>query len=62
MDKVNTALDYIEMGKLDKVKQSKSTLLNMKKQLERLRQEILATRIVDKQYGLYIKYPAGYQG
>ena len=33
-----------------------------KKQMERLRQEILATRIVDKQYGLYIKYPAGYQG
>ena len=62
MDKINTALDYIEMGKTDKVKQSKSTLQNMKKQLERIRQEILATRIVDKQYGVFIKYPVGYQG
>lgn len=56
-------LDYIESGDSgNKVKQSKQTLLSMKKQLEDLRRMTLATRIIDKEYGVFIKYPKGYEG
>lgn len=56
-------LDYIESGDSNKkVNQSKQTLLSMKKQLEDLRRMTLATRIIEKEYGVFIKYPKGYEG
>ena len=62
MDQINTALDLLEMGKDKRVTQSKSTLLNMKDQLTKLREQILAMKIIDKEYGVFIRYPKGYQG
>jgi hypothetical protein len=62
LDLVNLSLDMINMGKEKKVSQSKLTLTRMKDQLERLRGEVIATRVVDKEYGVFIKYPKGYQG
>lgn len=65
LELVNLGLDYIDskekhMG--NKVSQSKATLLSLKTQLEALRTQILATRIIDKDLGLWIKYPKGYTG
>lgn len=62
LDLVNTALDYIQLGKPEKVAQSKSTLLRQKEQLEKLREQIMETKIIDKEYGVFIRYPKGYQG
>ena len=62
LETVNMALDYISLGKEKKVSQSKSTLTNMKDQLERIREEILAVKIIDSEYGVFIRYPKGYQG
>jgi hypothetical protein len=62
LDIINAALDYIDQGKTDKVSQSKQTLLSMKDRLEKLRQQILNMTIKDKQYGVFIKYPKGYEG
>ena len=62
LELVNAALDMIRMGKEKKVTQSKSTLLSMQKQLEDIREEIIAMKIIDKEYGVFIRYPKGYQG
>lgn len=58
-------LEYIESSKgerAQKVSQSKATLLNMKNQLDKLRDQIMATKIIEKDYGVFIRYPKGYQG
>lgn len=65
LELVNMGLDYIDSSDKDlgsKVMQSKRTLLDMKEQLEQLRKNILATKIIDKQYGVFIKMPKGYEG
>jgi hypothetical protein len=62
LDLVSTALDYLDKGKTDKVSQSKQTLLGFKKELEGLRTQILNMQLKDKQYGVFIKYPKGYEG
>lgn len=61
---IDAGLNYIESTNKDdkaRVTQSKSTLIDMQKQLFNLRQNIISTRIVDKQYGIFIKYPKGYE-
>ena len=63
MELIDRGLDFIESSDKDlgsKVMQSKRTLTDMKEQLEDLRKNILATKIIDKQYGLFIKGPRGY--
>lgn len=62
MDTVNMALDLIASGEARKVSQSKSTLMDMKSQLSKLRDQILSTKIIEKEYGVFIRYPKGYQG
>lgn len=60
---VDAGLEYIESGDTRHVvKQTKQQLLDYKKQLEDLRQVVLATRIIEKDYGVFIKYPKGYEG
>ena len=62
---VNMGLDYIaseDKNLNSRITQSKRTLLDMKDQLEEIRQQILATKIIEKEYGVFIKYPRGYQG
>lgn len=62
LDLVNIALDYIDKGQADKVPQSKQTLLSFKSQLEKMRKHTIDIQIKDKTYGLFIKYPRGYEG
>jgi hypothetical protein len=62
LDLVNAALDFIDKGKPDKVSQSKQTLLGFKKELETMRAQVLNLQVKDKQYGVFIKYPKGYEG
>jgi len=65
MELINMGLDYIESnekGMKEKVLQSKSTLLSMKDQLNDLRSQILATKIIDRQMGIWLKMPKGYEG
>jgi hypothetical protein len=60
---VDTALDIIEKGDNNKkVLQTKTTLLDYKRQLEDVRKVVLSTRIIEKQYGVFIRYPKGYEG
>lgn len=59
---VEAGLEYIESGNKDKVQQSKNTLMDYKRQLEDLRANVLATRIIEKDYGVFVKYPKGYEG
>ena len=37
-------------------------LQKQKSELEELRQIILEAKIAPKKYGLYVKYPVGYEG
>lgn len=63
LELVNLGLDYIDSKEKNmgsKVTQSKSTLISLRNQLEALRSQILATKIIDKQYGTFIRYPVGY--
>lgn len=62
IDQVNVSLDHIHSGHPEKVTQSEKTLLNFRSQLERMREEIMSSRIIDKETGVFIKYPKGYQG
>lgn len=65
LELVNLGLDYIDSREKNmgsKVSQSKATLVSLKTQLEALRAQILATKIIDKEYGVFIKYPKSYEG
>lgn len=65
MELIDRGLDYIESADKDlgsKVMQSKRTLTDMKEQLEELRKNILATKIIDKQLTVWVRAPKGYEG
>jgi hypothetical protein len=34
----------------------------MREELEELRKTILATKIIEKEYGVFLRYPKGYEG
>lgn len=60
---VNYALDLIgEKETKGKVRDSKDKLLKQKEQLLQIREMIMAKKISPERYGLFIKYPAGYEG
>ena len=48
--------------KASKVRQSKNELLRLKEIAEETTQAIIKFKIAPERYGLYIKYPAGYEG
>lgn len=62
LDIIETALDFIANNKRDKVQVSKDPLNSYKKQLDNLRRVVLGKEIRPKQYGVFIKYPKGYEG
>ena len=62
MELIDIAINMIEQGKSDKVQQSKTTLVSMKKDLQDMRDDVMAMKIVDKDYGVFIRYPKGYKG
>lgn len=60
---VNYALDLIgDRDTKGKVRDSKDKLLKQKEQLLQIREAIIAKKISPERYGLFIKYPAGYEG
>ena len=62
IDLINTSLEFIHNGENGRVQQSEQTLRTFKSELEKLRNRVLETRLKDKEYGLFIKYPRGYEG
>ncbi len=62
LDLINSAIDFINNGESNRVKQSKQTLIGFKTQLEKTRERIINMPVKDKQYGVFIKYPKGYEG
>jgi hypothetical protein len=62
LELVNTGIALIDDGRSNKVSQSKQTLVGFKTQLEKMRAQVLGTKVKEKQYGMFIKYPVGYEG
>ncbi len=62
LELVNLGIDYHQTGRSNKVSQSLDTLKRMREQLEKIRNQILYTKVIDKEYGVFIKYPKGYTG
>lgn len=61
LDLITTGLELIAKGEKDKVRISKDTLMDYKSQLEKMRKQVLDTDVRPKSYGLFIKYPKGYE-
>lgn len=62
LDIVLTGLEMYTRKDNDRVPVSKDTLLRYKKELEELRKQVLAVKIKEPQYGVFVKYPKGYEG
>lgn len=65
IEMVNTALDYLATGEREmtsRVTQSKNTLISMRNQLEQIRLTILSTKIIEKEWGTFVRMPKGYEG
>jgi hypothetical protein len=60
---IENAMDMLSDRKTShRVRQSKNELLRMKDECQSVRQMILNTPIGPKRYGLFVQYPAGYEG
>ena len=65
LDIVETSLALLDSGdrdKMKKVKMSKSSLMDYKKQLDDIRNLIIKREIKSPNYSVFVKYPAGYEG
>ena len=63
IDPVETALKWLDdPKKAKKVQQSKEELLRLQRSLVETREYIMNAKIPQERYGLYIKYPKGYEG
>lgn len=62
LDEVNIATDLINDKRQDRVPMSKDTLKRFRAQLEELRKQTLAVEIQEEQFGLFVRYPKGYEG
>lgn len=62
MNIIDAALAIIQDGEKEKVPVPKETLQGFRRQLEDLRQQVLKAPITPDTYGVFIKYPAGYEG
>ena len=57
------ALEMLENPKeAEKVKQKKEELLRLRESMDEVRRYILNYKLQPEGYGLYIKYPPGYEG
>jgi len=62
METINYSLELIDEGKSNRVQDSKATLLSKKEQLERIRSNIMNTKVLDKTYQLWVKSPRNFEG
>lgn len=54
--------EYLHNGKKECVQMNERQIKQIRDQLETLRTQVLKFKIVEKQYGVFIKYPVGYEG
>lgn len=62
LDRVEYALMLIEQGHVDRVTQSKTTLQQYRDNVVKLLHDAKIAKIPEEKYGLFIKYPKGYEG
>lgn len=62
LEQIELYKDYIETGKASKVPHSKKFIDDTEKELNELKSVILKTKIPERRYGVFIKYPNGYDG
>lgn len=62
IDKADYALMLLEYGKNDRVTQSRSTIQAYKDNALKLLKQAKEAKIPEERYGLFIKYPKGYEG
>ena len=62
LDRANLALELLANGRADKVGQSKQTVTDYKIEVLKLIEKAKAIEIHKERYGLYVKYPEGYEG
>ena len=61
--KIDTCLEMLDNKEQAKrIKQSRTELIHLRDELERTRKYIIEHSIGPERYGLFIKYPAGYEG
>lgn len=54
--------EYLHNGKKEAVQMNERQITQLKDELEALRLQVLKFKIVEKKYGVFIKYPVGYEG
>lgn len=59
---LETSLDMIQSGEGKKVRQTKNELENLMRYAQDIRIYIIRYQIQPEHYGLYVKYPSGYEG
>lgn len=59
---IKNGLKLIAEGKQNKVRETKSELDDMMKELQELRQVVLRFKIPEKSFSVFVKYPKGYEG
>lgn len=62
LETIDMSINAINEGQQNLVKCNMRQLTDMADQLQTLRKQVLGTKIVEKQYGVFIKYPKGYEG
>ena len=62
IEDLDTAITMCENGRCDKVSQTVQSLKAVKKEADLLHTEVLKLKVVPKKYGLFIRYPDGFEG
>ena len=62
LDRVEYALMLLDQGRVERVTQSKATLVQYRDNVMKLLSDAKEARIPEEKYGLFIKYPKGYEG
>lgn len=62
LETLDLAVECLENGKKDAVQMSSIQIKSIRQELQELRKRVMDFKIVEKQYGVFIKYPVGYEG
>lgn len=62
LEQIDLYKEYIADGKANKVPHTKKFIEDVEKELMELKATIMNTKIPERRYGVFIKYPNGYEG
>ncbi|WP_304576728.1 M48 family metalloprotease [Romboutsia ilealis] len=62
LDRANLALSLLDQGRIDKVGQSRQTVTEYRIEVLKLIEKAKAIEIQKEKFGLFVKYPEGYEG